>query len=251
MTNLQSSAPHIHDASHYNDLADWGPQPDALDGTASHSHGRLLHKSVATDKMPAIETGLWTCTPGRWQLAVPRDELLWVMVGQVEYEGTAGDKITMAANDAVLFPAGWRGVARVVEPLRVSYILSATQKMAGTPDRPQLLRNPLATLLAKDLKNWGVIPTMLEGESTTAGLLLNRAGDGSAECGFWTCTPGFWHCHVTRDEYCHFLVGDATYTNDATGEVIEIKPDTLAFFPKDWRGTCRVHRLVKKIYLIV
>ena len=34
------------------------------------------------------------------------------------------------------------------------------------------------------------------------------------------------------------------------GEVIEIEPDTAAFFPKDWKGTCRVHETVRKIYMI-
>jgi uncharacterized cupin superfamily protein len=35
-----------------------------------------------------------------------------------------------------------------------------------------------------------------------------------------------------------------------SGEVIEIKPDTVAFFPQGWRGTCRVHETVRKVYMI-
>jgi uncharacterized cupin superfamily protein len=32
--------------------------------------------------------------------------------------------------------------------------------------------------------------------------------------------------------------------------VIEVVPGTAAFFPKDWRGTCRVHATVRKVYMI-
>ena len=43
MSQLNSSAPHIHNATGFEDVVDWGPQPDLLEG-ASHSTGRLLHK---------------------------------------------------------------------------------------------------------------------------------------------------------------------------------------------------------------
>ena len=54
---------------------------------------------------------------------------------------------------------------------------------------------------------------------------------------------------MTRDEFCHFLAGRCTYTHDS-GEVIEIAPDTIAFFPAGWAGTCRVHDTVRKVYMI-
>ena len=28
------------------------------------------------------------------------------------------------------------------------------------------------------------------------------------------------------------------------------EPDTVAFFPKDWKGTCRVHETIRKVYMI-
>jgi uncharacterized protein len=72
---------------------------------------------------------------------------------------------------------------------------------------------------------------------------------GESETGIWICTPGYWNCHVTSDEFCHFLLGRCTYTH-VSGEVIEIAPDTVAFFPKDWKGTCRVHETIRKVYMI-
>ena len=100
-----------------------------------------------------------------------------------------------------------------------------------------------------DVVDWGVIPTMISGESRTSGVLLHKGPDGSPESGVWICTPGYWECHVTRDELCHFLEGRCTYTHE-TGEVIEIEPDTAAFFPEGWKGTCRVHETVRKVYMI-
>jgi uncharacterized cupin superfamily protein len=98
-------------------------------------------------------------------------------------------------------------------------------------------------------KDWGVIPTMIEGVSHTSGLLLHKGPNGESETGIWICTPGYWACHVTRDEFCHFLLGRCTYTHES-GEIIEIVPGTVAFFPQDWKGTCRVHETVRKVYMI-
>lgn len=98
-------------------------------------------------------------------------------------------------------------------------------------------------------KDWGVIPTMIEGESRTSGIVLHKGPEGESETGIWICTPGFWNCHVTKDEFCHFLLGRCTYTH-VTGDVIEITPDTTAFFPQDWKGTCRVHETIRKVYMI-
>lgn len=112
----------------------------------------------------------------------------------------------------------------------------------GTP----VMRNPLEI---SDTVDWGPIPSMIEGESRTSGKLLYKGPKGSPESGIWICTPGYWNCEVTEDEFCHFLAGRCTYTHES-GEIIEIEPDTAAFFPKGWKGTCRVHETVRKVYMI-
>jgi uncharacterized cupin superfamily protein len=108
------------------------------------------------------------------------------------------------------------------------------------------LREPLKQTALVD---WGSPPTMIEGHSTTRGALLHKGPDGQSECGFWECTPGTWACEVTRDEFCHFLEGEAVYTSDS-GETTEITPDTVAFFPAGWSGQCRVLKTVRKVYMI-
>ncbi|MGI9316445.1 MAG: cupin domain-containing protein [bacterium] len=101
----------------------------------------------------------------------------------------------------------------------------------------------------RDFDDWGKIPDMISGESHTFGKLLHRNADGSSETGIWNCTPGTWHCHVTSDEFCHFLSGRCIYTSDS-GDTTEVAPGTIAFFPKGWRGTCAVSDTVRKVYMI-
>jgi uncharacterized cupin superfamily protein len=101
----------------------------------------------------------------------------------------------------------------------------------------------------ENLLDWGPVPTMIEGQSHTAGVLLHKGEHGESECGVWVCTPGYWRCEVTRAEFCHFLQGRCTYTHES-GEVIEIETDTVAFFPAGWKGTCRVVETIRKVYMI-
>nr|WP_232831675.1 cupin domain-containing protein [Pseudogemmobacter bohemicus] len=119
-------------------------------------------------------------------------------------------------------------------------------KAVNTDLTTPLMQNPKAIT---DVVDWGVIDTMVEGESHVSGRVLFRNADGSSECGMWICTPGKWVCHVTSDEFCHFLEGRCTYVHES-GDVIEITPDTAAFFPKDWKGVCTVHETIRKVYMI-
>ena len=230
-------------ASTRNDLVSWGAQPDAIAG-ASQSSGRVLYKGPNAQP----ETGLWVCTPGRWRVAIPRDELCYFVAGHADYKSDEGEQVSIRPCTLALFPAGWSGECTVHETMRNTYMLTtANDVTAGQPKAPAaLLRDPMSQTALVD---WGVIPTMIEGASHTSGKLLHKGPGGRSECGIWRCTPGRWHCHVTRDEFCHFLDGRSTYVHES-GEVIEIAPDTVAFFPQDWRGVCTVHETVTKVYMI-
>ncbi len=239
MFTLESTAPYVRHASTLNEgLVDWGDQPNCREGT-SKSSGRLLHKDTETP----VEVGLWRCTPGRWPLEIPHDELCHFTSGRAVYTRDNGEVIEIKPNTVVHFKAGWKGEAEVSETIFVSYMLC--------PGGPSEEATPVLADSHHDpaKADWGVIPTMLEGESKISGILLARQPDRKAESGIWICTPGKWFCHVTSDEFCHFLTGRATYVHE-NGEVIEIEPDTASFFPQDWKGTCTVHETVRKVYMI-
>lgn len=119
MTDLSASAPHIHGATRFDDLVDWGGQPDAIAG-ASRSSGRLLHKGPGNSP----EVGIWVCTPGSWRLAIPRDEFCHFLAGRATYRSDAGETIEVGPGTCVLFPAGWSGTCTVHETMRNSYMLA-------------------------------------------------------------------------------------------------------------------------------
>ncbi|KJS09155.1 MAG: cupin [Hoeflea sp. BRH_c9] len=116
---LTSSAPHIHGATSFDDLADWGEQADSLEGR-SHSSGRLLYKGP--NNQP--ETGIWVCTPGRWRLSIPRDEFCHFVAGRAVYTSDEGEVIEIGPGDAVMFRAGWTGECNVIETMRNIYMLA-------------------------------------------------------------------------------------------------------------------------------
>ena len=116
---LKSSAPHIHNATSYDDLVDWGPQPDSIEGQ-SHSSGRLLYKGPGNQP----ETGIWVCTPGRWRLSIPRVEFCHFVAGRATYRSDDGEVIEVTPGTAVAFPAGWTGECIVHETMRNIYMLA-------------------------------------------------------------------------------------------------------------------------------
>ena len=114
-----SSAPHIYNATTYDDLVDWGDQPDSQEGQ-SHSSGRLVHKGP--NNQP--ESGIWVCTPGRWRLSIPRDEFCHFVAGRAVYCSDDGEVIEVEAGTVVMFPGGWTGECTVIETMRNIYMLA-------------------------------------------------------------------------------------------------------------------------------
>ncbi|WP_376775085.1 cupin domain-containing protein [Mesorhizobium caraganae] len=64
------------------------------------------------------------CTPGRWRLSIPRDELCHFVAGRATYRSDVGEVIEVAAGTVVMFPAGWTGECTVHETMRNVYMLA-------------------------------------------------------------------------------------------------------------------------------
>lgn len=117
--SLASTAPHLAGASRWaNALAEWGDQPDALEGN-SRSSGRLLWKGDGGRP----EVGLWVCTPGRWRLSLPADELCHFVAGRAIYRADDGEVIEVGPGTLVHFRKGWTGECAVIETVRNLYML--------------------------------------------------------------------------------------------------------------------------------
>jgi hypothetical protein len=119
-TNLTSSAPHIGNASTWDDdLNDWGGHLDPLDGRSMNS-GRLLWRG-AEGGLP--EAGVWICTPGSWRLVLPRDELHHFVKGRATYTSDDGEVIGATPGTVVHFREGWAGTVMAHETTRSIYML--------------------------------------------------------------------------------------------------------------------------------
>ena len=118
MSRAATTVPRLYNASVREDLVDWGTQPGALEGR-SHSSGRLVMKGP--DNQP--EVGIWVCTPGRWRLEIPRDELCHFVAGQATYVHDNGEVIAVTPGTVVMFPGGWCGECTVHTTMRNLYIL--------------------------------------------------------------------------------------------------------------------------------
>lgn len=121
---LAASAPSLVGATGWAvDLRDWGRQPGALPAAAaaeSASSGRLLFKGP--EGRP--ECGLWICTPGRWTLEAPADELCHFVAGRAVYRrADGGETIEVRPGAVVHFRKGWRGECEVTETIRNLYML--------------------------------------------------------------------------------------------------------------------------------
>jgi len=223
--NQTSSAPHLYPAKEWQAHV---PNENLL----------VLHRTADGE----AEVGIRRWEEGRAPFAVRRDMLCYFQLGRGVFRSNNGETIAVEPGIAVHFKQGWSGEIDPATELDASYMICD----GGPAEHTPVLRD---VLTASPLKDWGAIPTMMEGTSRTAGILLSREANGRAESGIWTCTPGVWRCEVTSDEYCHFLDGACTYTHQE-GERIEIAPDTLAFFPRGWKGTCHVRRTMRKVYMI-
>ena len=223
---FESSAPHLRPALKWRSCA------------SANAQGLVLYRSP--DRL--VEVGIRRWEPGGEELTCERGLLVYFFRGRGQAQGDSKEPLEITPGTLVHFKGSWQGELHITEPVEATYMSCE----GGTSGDASLARD---VLHAAPLKDWGAIPTMIDGRSLTSGILLSREPNGRAESGIWTCTPGTWRCEVTADEFCHFLDGSCTYTHES-GERIEITPDTLAFFPQGWRGVCEVRQTIRKVYMI-
>ena len=98
------------------------------------------------------------------------------------------------------------------------------------------------------LDDWGPGANTISGNPQASGKILSVNGDGSSECGLWSCTPGTRKVAFAADEFCYFLSGKGTYVHD-TGEEIPVQAGAVVFFPKGWSGTSIITEPLSKAFM--
>ena len=103
-------------------------------------------------------------------------------------------------------------------------------------------------LTMTDLVDWGVIPTMIEGQSRTSGKVLHKGPEGRSECGLWICTPGKWYVEYVKWEYCDFREGYCIITPEGK-EPIHLRAGDIFVIEPGMKGTWEVVETVRKYFV--
>lgn len=102
-------------------LEDWGPVSQPVGDVISKLRG-----VTSTDtKSGEPDVGIWECSPGKWHRQIKTAEFCHFLSGRCTFTSESGQKIEIAAGDAVYFPANSLGVWDVHETVRKVYILIA------------------------------------------------------------------------------------------------------------------------------
>ncbi|MGD9916105.1 MAG: cupin domain-containing protein [Rhizobiaceae bacterium] len=98
------------------------------------------------------------------------------------------------------------------------------------------------------LDDWGPGSNIISGTPKAAGKILHKNGDGSSECGLWSCTPGQRKVSFPTDEFCYFTGGRGTYVHE-NGEEIPVQAGTVIFFKAGWTGTSIITETLSKAFM--
>ena len=74
-------------------------------------------------------SGVWECTPGRFEVHYTWDETIYVLEGRVSIEEENGDVREFKAGDVVHFPIGLRCTWTVHEKIRKIYALFSPEPL--------------------------------------------------------------------------------------------------------------------------
>lgn len=75
------------------------------------------------DRPDQVETGIWECTPGRWNRAVTDQEFCHFIAGSGTFTPTGGEPIPFKAGDAFMLSENTFGVWDITETVRKTYVL--------------------------------------------------------------------------------------------------------------------------------
>jgi uncharacterized cupin superfamily protein len=107
----------LQDPTAHDDLDDWGPVSDMIEGQ-SHTDGTLLHKGPDGES----ECGIWECTPGHWECVVERDEFCHFLGGRATYYPEDGEAFEVREGTVAFFAEGWTGTCEVHDTVRKVYM---------------------------------------------------------------------------------------------------------------------------------
>jgi len=85
-----------------------------------------------TNASGEVHAGIWACEQGSWRIAFApnKDEYFYVLEGRCRVIDEQGQVAEAGPGDALVIPAGFKGVFEVVEPVRKHYVI--VERTAGS-----------------------------------------------------------------------------------------------------------------------
>lgn len=102
-------------------VEDQGPVPAAMvtEG-APHTAGVVVFRN----EDGSSEAGIWECSAGAYRVTVERDEFCHLLAGRVVVSEDGREPVELRPGDCMMFPRGWTGEWRIVEPIRKVYMVA-------------------------------------------------------------------------------------------------------------------------------
>jgi uncharacterized protein len=83
----------------------------------------LQVRNYFTDVSQQFFAGRWSATRGKWRVHYTENELCVMTAGKVIIEGSNGERMSFAAGDAFVIPAGFTGTWEVTEDCAKIYAI--------------------------------------------------------------------------------------------------------------------------------
>lgn len=100
-------------------LQDEGPVARPLSQPSALTRGLPVELAGAGKN----RTGLWECSPGRFERQLAEAELMHILSGACSFTPTGGETLEISAGDTLFFPANTTGVWHIRETLRKVYVV--------------------------------------------------------------------------------------------------------------------------------
>ncbi|GAB7549182.1 cupin domain-containing protein [Cupriavidus sp. 8B] len=101
-----------------NDLVEKGPV-----ASLSEPPCRVSGLEVAVPQRPSCKTGIWECTPGRFNRQIAAGEVMHILSGSGEFKTEEGSTFAFQAGDTLVFPPDTRGIWTIHDTVRKVYVL--------------------------------------------------------------------------------------------------------------------------------
>jgi len=104
------------------------PDDGPLAASLTEPRSRTGTLTVPLDGAGDNRSGVWECTPGKFNRQLPNAELMHILSGECTFTPEGGETCEIRAGDSLFFPANTRGVWEIKQTLRKVFVVFAQKE---------------------------------------------------------------------------------------------------------------------------